>query len=151
LTSEPGARDKAGMAPQWSEALAIGVDVIDQQHRELFRRAHELIEALKAGRRSEVGQLVEYLGEYAHTHFQSEETLMRQVGYPGLEAHRERHEEFRRQLAEHVADYERKGATALVTLTLHNWLSDWLRQHVSTADVEVGRFMAEAVQPAPEG
>jgi hemerythrin len=131
------------MAPQWSQALSIGVEGIDQQHQELFRRAHELIEALKSGRRSEVGALVEYLGEYAQEHFTAEEALMRRIGYPGLDGHHAQHEEFRRELASLVADYERKGATPLVTLTLHNWLSDWLRQHVSTADVELGAFLAE--------
>jgi hemerythrin len=130
------------MAPVWSPALAIGVDTIDEQHQELFRRAHDLIEALKAGRRSEVGALVEYLGDYADTHFEAEEGLMRSAGYPGLDAHRAAHDEFRTQLRGHVADYERKGATPLVSLMLHNWLSDWLRQHVSTADVEMGKFMA---------
>ena len=138
------------MAPQWSQALSIGVEAIDRQHQELFRRAHDLIEALKAGRRSEVGALVEYLGEYAQAHFEAEEALMRKAGYPGLDGHHAHHEEFRGQLASLVADYERKGATPLVTLTLHNWLSDWLRQHVSTADVEVGAFLAEH-QPSAGG
>jgi hemerythrin len=130
------------MAPQWSQALAVGVEAIDRQHQELFRRAQDLIEALKSGRRSEVGALVEYLGEYANAHFEAEEALMRKAGYPGLEAHHAHHEEFRRGLASLVVDYERKGATPLVTLMLHNWLSDWLRQHVSTADVEFGAFLA---------
>jgi len=136
------------MTPQWSQALAVGDETIDRQHQELFGRAHELIDALKAGRRSEVGALVEYLGDYAATHFEAEEALMRQVGFPGLDAHRKLHEEFRAQLASLVADYERKGATPLVTLTLHNWLSDWLRQHVSTADVELARYLAGSREAA---
>jgi hemerythrin len=130
------------MAPQWSPSLSVGVEEIDAQHRELFRRAYALVEALKAGRRAEVGGLVEWLGQYAHEHFEAEEALMREVGYPGLAAHRDRHEEFRLQLRALVSEYERKGATPLVTLNLHNWLSDWLRLHVSSADVEIGRFVA---------
>ncbi|MFO0583822.1 MAG: hemerythrin family protein [Anaeromyxobacter sp.] len=130
------------MAPQWSAALAVGVDDIDEQHRELFRRAGELVVALKGGRRTDVGALVEYLGEYADRHFAAEEALMRETAYPGLERHRARHEEFRADLRRYVGEYERKGATPLVTLTLHNWLSDWLRGHVSTADVDVGAHVA---------
>lgn len=72
---------------------------------------------------------------------------MAEARFPGLEAHRALHEEFRGQLRAHVADYERKGATPLVGLTVHNWLSDWLRRHVSTEDVEVGRFLT--ARPAP--
>jgi hemerythrin len=131
------------MAPEWTQALSIGVELIDEQHKELFRRAHDLIEALKAGRRSEVGGLVEYLGQYTNTHFEAEEALMRSVGFPGLDGHHALHDSFRTELAALVADYERKGATPLVTLTLHNWLSDWLRKHVSTADVELAKFLAK--------
>ena len=131
------------MSPQWSPALAVGLEPIDEQHQELFRRAHVLVDALKAGHRAaEVGELFEWLGQYASEHFAAEEGLMREMGYPGLEAHRERHEEFRRHLRTLVAEHQRKGATPLVTLELHNWLSDWLRQHVSSEDQELGRFVA---------
>lgn len=130
------------MSPEWSPALSVGVEPIDEQHRELFRRAHVLVEALKSGHRAEVGELFEWLGQYASEHFAAEEDFMREVGYPGLAAHRERHEEFRRQLGTLVAEHQRKGATPLVTLELHNWLSDWLRKHVSSEDQELGRFVA---------
>lgn len=138
------------MAPQWSPALAVGVEAIDEQHRELFRRAGELVLALKEGRRTDVGALVEYLGDYADRHFVAEEGLMEAAGYPELPGHRAQHADFRRELARLVGDYERKGATPLVTLTLHNWLSDWLRQHVSTSDVAAGAWMAGR-QGAREG
>lgn len=128
---------------QWTPALAVGVPEIDAQHQELFRRAEQLITALRAGDRSEVPPLVRFLSDYAKEHFASEERIMKEIGYPGLDAHREAHKGFREGLAELTADFQRKGATALVALSVHNWLSDWLRQHVSGPDVEVGRF-AEA-------
>jgi hemerythrin len=127
---------------QWSPALAVGVPEVDAQHQELFRRAERLILALRAGDRREVAPLVRYLTAYAVEHFAAEERFMREVGYPDLEAHRAQHEAFRRDFAEMVADYERKGATPLVALTIHNWLSDWLRRHVGGVDVEIGRFVA---------
>lgn len=128
---------------QWTPALAIGVPEIDAQHQELFRRADELIVALRGGDRSAVSPVVRFLAEYAKEHFASEERFMQEIGYPGLEAHRMAHEAFRDQLAELAADFQRKGPTALVALSVHNWLSDWLRRHVSGLDVEIGRF-AEA-------
>ena len=39
-----------------------------------------------------------------------------------------------------LRDYARKGPTPLVALTIHNWLSDWLRRHVGGLDVDIGRF-----------
>jgi hemerythrin len=129
------------MSPiQWSPSLAVGVPEIDAQHQELFRRAEKLITALRAGDRTEVEPLVRYLDEYVVEHFSAEERYMREIGYPGLEAHRATHEAFREDFAEMLRDYVRKGPTPLVALTMHNWLSDWLRRHVGGIDVEIGRF-----------
>ena len=132
------------MSPiQWSPSLAVGVPEIDAQHQELFRRAERLITALRAGDRGEVEPLVRYLDEYVVEHFSAEERYMREIGYPGLEGHRVAHDAFRQDLAEMVHDFERKGPTPLVALTMHNWLSDWLRRHTGGIDQEIGRF-AEA-------
>lgn len=127
---------------QWSPALAVGVPEIDAQHQELFRRAERLVTALRVGDRGEAGPLIRYLSEYVVEHFAAEERYMHEIGYPGLEGHRAVHLAFREDLAAMLADYERKGPTPLVALTLHNWLSDWLRRHVGGLDVEIGRFAA---------
>ena len=127
-------------AIQWSPSLAVGVPEIDAQHQELFRRAERLVTALRTGERGEVQPLVRYLTEYVVEHFSAEERYMREIGFPGLEGHRAAHDTFREDLAEMLADYERKGQTPLVALTMHNWLSDWLRRHVGGLDVEIGRF-----------
>ena len=132
------------MSPiQWSPALAVGVPDIDAQHQELFRRAERLISALRAGDRGEVEPLVRYLEAYVVEHFASEERFMHEIGYPGLEAQCATHKAFRDELARMTADFKRKGATPLIALTIHNWLSDWLRRHIGGDDVEIGRFAAE--------
>ncbi len=129
------------MALQWTPALSVGVSDIDAQHRELFSRAERLICALRAGDRGEVLPLLAYLDEYVARHFDVEEQLMKKLGYEGLEAHAAAHRAFRDDYAAMVRDFERTGATALVALTMHNWLSDWLRKHIGGIDVELGKFL----------
>ena len=136
-------------AIQWSPSLAVGVPEIDAQHQELFRRADRLVSALRAGDRGAVQPLVRYLTEYVVEHFAAEERYMREIGYPGLEGHRAAHDAFREDFAEMLADYERKGPTPLVALSMHNWLSDWLRRHVGGLDVEIGRY-ADAKRRGPD-
>ena len=130
-----------GLALQWTPALAVGVEEIDAQHQELFKRAERLIAALRTGGRGEVVPLLAYLQEYVVQHFAAEERIMHEARYPGLEAHVELHRAFREEFARFAADLERKGPTALVALTVHNWLSDWLRQHIGGVDQELGRYL----------
>jgi hemerythrin len=76
----------------WTPDLEIGEPGVDHQHREIFRRAGILAGALTQGQgREEVGRLVEYVAAYTYGHFQDEEFLMEELGYPHLAAHRQLH------------------------------------------------------------
>ncbi len=133
------------MSPiQWTPALAVGVPEIDAQHQELFRRAERLIVALRTGDRSEIGPLVTYLADYVVTHFEAEERLMRATAYPERDGHQAEHRRFRADLQELATRLDSKGPTALLALTLHNWLSDWLRRHIGAADRDLGRHVQRA-------
>jgi hemerythrin len=131
-----------GAGLTWSPALAVGVAELDTQHQELFRRAERLIAALRAGDRGEVLPLLAYLDDYVVRHFAAEERLMEKVGFPGRVAHAAAHAAFRADFAALVKDFRRTGPTALVALTIHNWLSDWLRMHIGGVDQELGRWIA---------
>jgi len=129
------------MALEWTSGLAVGVDEIDEQHQELYRRAERLILALKAGDRGEVEPLLRYLSDYVVSHFDCEERWMASAEYPALEEHRDAHRRFRDDFAELTREYQRKGPTPLVALTVHNWLSAWLQQHIAGADVALAGWI----------
>jgi hemerythrin len=129
------------MAFDWTASLQVGVPEIDEQHRELFMRAERLILALKAGDRGEVEPLVKYLSDYVVSHFQCEERWMAQAEYPGLQAHRDQPHRFHDEMREMTREFQRKGPTPLLALTIHNWLSDWLRRHIGGADLEFGAWL----------
>lgn len=38
------------MPIEWTQDLAVGVKIIDEQHKEIFRRVDSLLDACKAGR-----------------------------------------------------------------------------------------------------
>jgi hemerythrin len=136
------------VALEWTSSLRVGVEAIDEQHQELFRRGARLVNALKAGDRSEVEPLIRYLSDYVLSHFECEERWMAEAEYPGLEVHREAHRRFKDDLREMTREYQRKGPTPLVALTIHNWLADWLKRHIGGADVELSRWLlARGVQP----
>jgi hemerythrin len=127
---------------RWTPALAVGDRDIDDQHRELFRRAARLVAALRGGDRGEVSPTLAYLDAYVVHHFEGEERLMRELGYPGLAVHAAAHGAFREEFGAMARDFEARGPTALVAVTLHNWLSGWLREHLGGVDLELGRFLS---------
>lgn len=130
------------MTLQWTPALAVGVDEIDDQHRELFRRASRLLEGLKKGEPEEIGALIEFLYEYAVTHFGAEEDFMREARYPGYVRHKAEHDRFISDLLALASEHDRKGAGAFMALKVNHWLVQWLKEHVSGTDAELGKYLA---------
>jgi hemerythrin len=130
------------MSLEWSPALAVGIEEIDAQHRELFRRAAQLIDGVRRGDPDEVEELVEYLHRYAVNHFGAEEATMRDARYPGYTRHKAQHDRFIEDLLDLAEEHDERGAAA-VAQKLDEWLSGWLREHVSRTDTELGRYLAK--------
>jgi hemerythrin len=139
------------MPLEWSAELSVGVPVIDAQHREVFDAVNSLIEAMKDGcGRARVRQTFEALGAYVTTHFETEERLMRETGYPELKHHCARHRAFVDAFVALKARFEKSGASASLTVDLQRSLCDWLREHVPDCDLKLARFLeAQPMQRNP--
>jgi hemerythrin len=127
-----GWRQEVGMLT-WTPELALGVDELDAQHQELFRRADAFLEGLGTAASAEVEQLLGFLAEHAGAHFGAEEAWMEGAGYPDLEAHRAEH---RRFLADLAARADGGGGTPLEVAA---WLVRWLHDHLVQADGAAAR------------
>ena len=132
----------------WTQALAIGVPEIDEQHRELFRRVDHLLEAA-SGDLGQVGPLLAWLREYVAQHFATEERYMAEQAYPGRAAHQAEHRRFADDLTALEADFASRGAGGDVPARLHRQLGDWLRGHVLVTDLALGHFVRRARRPEP--
>ncbi len=136
------------MGLQWTHALSVGVEQIDEQHRELFRRVDRLLDAMIANDRAEGMRLVAFLREYVQLHFSAEEALMHARNYPGLADHATEHAAFSADLDSLAGEFLAQGPTAALVLELERRVCGWLRDHVSLRDVALGRFLLGPRAPA---
>ena len=131
------------MQIEWSSDLATGVDAIDEQHRELFRRLNELLGACMRREGAErVVETLTFLTEYVVTHFQDEETLMRQVAYSGYAEHASAHREFRGRVERFASELALSGVTTTTVIQVNRMIVGWLNDHIRKMD----RVMASAVR-----
>lgn len=131
------------MGISWREDLALGVEAIDSQHKELLARFDLLLTSCKQGKGSqEVLHLLTFLDEYVISHFRDEEVLQRESGYPGYEAHHREHEGFIARLAELKSRFNsEEGVQIDLVLDTNKLLLDWLIRHISVRDREVGAHL----------
>jgi len=129
---------------QWNEDLSVGVGLIDEQHKTLIDHLNNLAKAIESrqGPTKIVGTL-DFLIKYTDFHFSTEEEHMAAHQYPGLDAHRGQHAEFKGTLAALEQDFGEEGATNELADSLDTLLVNWLVQHIKGTDVQFGKFLKE--------
>ncbi|RLE68101.1 MAG: hypothetical protein DRJ45_08450 [Thermoprotei archaeon] len=130
---------------EWCGLFEIGVQVIDNQHKMLFRIANDFVDAV-AGRQADnkvAFQTLNALTRYAQDHFGAEEDAARQVGFPeeDLKKLSESHE----QLVQEIFDlHARVSETNQFNINeVEQFLADWLIMHVLIEDRKIKQFVGK--------
>jgi hemerythrin len=133
------------MAVTWTEDLATGVAEIDDQHKELFVRINNLLEACNQGKgREEVGATVSFLEEYTETHFGAEELWMKKTQFPDSADHHKRHVEFTQNLRDVRRRLDEEGPGVHLIILTNQIVIEWLRNHIRTLDKALGAYLRRA-------
>ncbi len=138
----------------WRSDYEIGVKQVDAEHRKLFDLVNEYHDKhLHGANRKEIERILNSLVAYAEEHFQSEEAIMEQYGYPRLEDHRKQHAD----LFISIFDITQKllDEPAKADRETLSFLRKWLRDHIVQDDVDIGQFLRmkqlQAMRDAEKG
>lgn len=124
---------------EWDDSIALGIPIIDEQHKALFGWINTLDEAVKSGDASEaVGEVIWNLITYVTEHFSEEERLMLSCNYPGLAAHREEHDRFVSRLRETQVEFI---SGQEISKNVLDFMVDWLVCHIKGTDQGYSRFI----------
>ena len=84
----------------WDEQYNIGVDIIDKEHKKLFNILNKLFDFRHREEKSHFAcqEAIKYFKDHAIQHFADEEAYMASINYPGLEAHKRIHRDFRERM-----------------------------------------------------
>ena len=125
---------------RWDPSCSVNVAELDQQHQQLFGAVAELEHALRTGRADAIiNQLLEKVIEHTITHFATEERLMEECGFPGLDAHRHGHKELSQKLT--MFNLSNLAGGPDVPATLLVFLQAWLQEHILKTDKEYSSFL----------
>ncbi len=117
----------------------VGVNILDDQHRGLFKLLAELEALASAGNESAaIVTAVDALYSYAQMHLADEEQLLKDVGYPCLAQHIAEHKLF----IDSIMDIDRRLAQGE---NIHSYLvrtiRDWFVRHINTSDSSYAQFL----------
>lgn len=126
---------------RFTKEYLTGIELIDQEHQELFRIIGEANNLIKnefiPDKYDEIVHLLDELCHYTAIHFKDEENYMESIGYAGLPAQKAAHEAFVQRLGE--MDLDRIDANQQETLEeLIQFLTEWLINHILHSDKKIG-------------
>lgn len=130
----------------WREEYKIGVELVDKQHQELFKRLGDFIQTVRSDKeklekKEEVEKTLSFMGEYVVTHFDAEEALQKKYNYPDFEQHHQIHEDFKAEVAEFQKKYSENVYDEDFLLEFSGRLLTWLINHVASTDQEIGEHI----------
>lgn len=81
----------------WKDRYNIGVEVIDKEHKKLFKIINKLFNFGEDEEKSQwvCQEGIKYFKDHAVKHFADEEEYMKSIQYSGLEMHKRIHDDFR--------------------------------------------------------
>ncbi|MDD5300339.1 MAG: bacteriohemerythrin [Gallionella sp.] len=124
----------------WNDTFSLHVSQMDGHHKRLFGIANTIMEHLhnNAGREA-VSSAFDALVDYTRYHFAAEEKLMVLYSYPGIDEHREKHDE----LISQVLEYKDRvlGGDVPDIAGFQSFMEHWLVRHVLDEDRKYGAFL----------
>ncbi|MCK6447713.1 MAG: bacteriohemerythrin [Planctomycetes bacterium] len=124
----------------WTDKYATGIASIDNQHKKLIELLNQLQDAMLAGSGNDaIAKILDGLVQYTVTHFAHEEKLFAAHGYIEAANHKAEHE----KLAKKVAEFQRefKAGKTKLSVTVMNFLRDWLNSHILVTDMKYAPFL----------
>lgn len=133
----------------WDERLSTCHAGMAGDHRKVVKLINRLGESMADGRGKFARcAIFDEIVRHTRMHFEMEERLMAEHGFPGAEGHRAEHASLLNKLLEHKQGVEEGGEDFSVTL-LH-FLDSWWSRHILTMDVYMAEFISAPSSGAQE-
>jgi len=131
-----------------TDDLTTGNELIDQQHKDIVNCIDKLVRASRQGRsKTEVAAAIAEFEKYISEHFRDEEQLQVDTSYPGIEAHKAHHDQFRRSFEEFKRKSEKIGISHSLVIQLLSMATDWFNFHINEMDRALAAYLRENNRP----
>ncbi|MBF0520960.1 MAG: hemerythrin domain-containing protein [Nitrospirae bacterium] len=137
---------------EWTDDLIIGVDIIDEQHKEFFRRINLLFQSIETNDLKEIARTFLFVRQYVNIHFKTEEDFMKnninyEYGITNYIEHKNDHDAFIRDFTEfEKIKIKSKREILKIAKEFYPWMRNWLSQHITCIDKKMGVIYNKSVE-----
>ncbi|MCL1805741.1 MAG: bacteriohemerythrin [Clostridiales bacterium] len=122
----------------WKESFIIGIEFIDQQHKELCDMVEKLLQIIDGGdvetQKHECVAAIQFLKDYAGRHFAAEEEFQLSIDYSDIIAHKALHRAFSATVGKLDEKLRESDYSAPAVKEFTGFLTTWLTYHIAGVD-----------------
>ncbi len=125
----------------WNSSYEVGIYSVDAQHKHLVDLTNQLYRACTGEQyalANEFRSVMKELVDYVMFHFKDEERIMQEVNYPDFKEHKQKHEQFVKEILTAVNDF--KEGQKFVPDNFAFFLRDWLFNHILMTDKVMAKY-----------
>lgn len=121
----------------WKDEYAIGVEVIDEQHKHLFEIGNKIYDLLENylldDKYDKIVKIIKELGDYTKYHFKTEEDYMIKIKYPKYFSQKVEHDDFIRKIEEiDLKDLDQNQDKHIREIL--TYVFNWVLEHILKKD-----------------
>jgi len=125
----------------WKDSYLVGVDLIDDQHKYLFKAIEKLINSLKflkkTNYKKQLYDTTAFLKDYCLIHFNDEQEYMKSIGFEGYEAHKQKHDKLLGDAMEYRNKLIKTNFDHHIVESFLGFLTTWIIYHVGVEDQQI--------------
>lgn len=125
----------------WNSSYEVGIYSVDAQHKHLVDLTNRLYRACTGEKQDlakEFQTVMKELVDYVMFHFKDEERIMQEVDYPNFKEHKQKHEQFIKEILSAVSEYTE--GQKFVPDNFAFFLRDWLFNHILMTDKVMAKY-----------
>jgi hemerythrin len=120
----------------WEPKYSVHVEIIDEQHRQLFDITNQLVAAWESGS-DDAFPILKALVDYLSVHFHTENLVMMDINYPSFTSHSREHEAFNEKVGDFIRNYRAEGESLMSDMVA--FLRSWVLMHTCELDQAYGK------------
>ncbi len=128
----------------WSDKYSVNIEIIDEQHKELFNILDNCYELLLKNKDDDkydkIITILEDLKNYTIYHFKTEEEFMKKNGYSKFLSHKFAHDAFIEQIKGFdlysIDTDQKKSINDLLDI-----VSNWIKFHILETDKNIHKYL----------
>jgi methyl-accepting chemotaxis protein len=134
--------DDVSIGIDWSDLLSVGIDKMDDEHKELFTRINKLLSALLGGSDDySIVEIISFINEYVDFHFRDEENMLAKYNYPKLAEHKKLHAIYENEFSAIEKQLSQGQFDASLLIEIQDKVVNWLLDHIAVADKAYGVYI----------